>query len=148
MHQTLSLRSSDGAETKPAKLSKKGQRTRAGQRRLLDREALDGRLAISKIYDRLVGQIHQDLGGASELSAIELVLVEAFTGASVVLNNLNTRILTGAEIDNAMVAMHASASSTLVRCASRLGTARRAKSVPDLDTYLAVRAKALEPTPP
>jgi hypothetical protein len=138
MHQTLTA---IRASARSAKLSKKGRATRAGQRRLLDREALDGRLAISKNYDRLVGQIHQDLGGFSELSAIELALTEAFTGASVILNDLNTRILTGATIDNAMVAMHAAAISAMVRCASKLGTSRRARPIEDLDTFLAQRAK-------
>jgi hypothetical protein len=138
MHQTLTA---IGASA-PAKLSKKGRRTRAGQRRLLDREALDGRTAAAKAYDRLVSQIYADLGGVGELSAVEIVLAEAFTGAGVVLRDINTRIIGGAEIDAAMVAMHASASSTLVRCASRLGTARRSKPVQDLDSFLAERAKA------
>jgi hypothetical protein len=142
MHQTLSLRSSDGAEAKSAKVSKRGRQTRAGRRRLLDRESLDGRTNTAKVFDSLVGAIHSDLGGCDQLSAIELALVEAFTGASVVLNDLNTRILTGAAIDTPMVAMHAAAISGMVRCASRLGTARRAKPVPDLDTFLAERARA------
>jgi hypothetical protein len=154
MHQAVNLRSSDGAEIKPAraKLSKKGRLTRAGGRRLLDREALDGRLAVTKVYDQLVGQIHHDLGGPAELSAIEHELSEAFAGASIVLKHLNTQIVTGSEINPSMVAMHTAAISAMVRCASKLGTSRRARPVEDLDTFLAQRAKtkrltAEPPTP-
>jgi hypothetical protein len=80
----------------------------------------------------LVVAIHADLGGRDQLSAIEASLVESFAGAAVVLDNLNTRILTGAEINNAMVAMHAAAISAQVRVAAKLGTARRAKPIPGL----------------
>jgi hypothetical protein len=57
------------------------------------------------------------------------------------LRDINARILTGAEIDTATVAMHAQAISAMVRCAAKLGTSRRAKPIPDLDTFLAMRAK-------
>ena len=141
IHETLGLRSSDDVEVKPANLSKKGRATRAGRNRLLNRESLDGRLIVAKVYDRLVDQIHSDLGGRDQLTAIELSLVEAFAGATVVTDHLNTRILTGAEIDNISVAMHAQAISAMVRVASRLGLQRRAKPVMTLDQHLALRAQ-------
>jgi hypothetical protein len=59
---------------------------------------------------------------------------------------LNTRILTGAEITSALVAMHASAISAQVRVAAKLGTMRRAKPVPSLDEFLIERAKAKDAT--
>jgi hypothetical protein len=58
-----------------------------------------------------------------------------------VLDHLNAKILAGAEIDHALVAMHAAAISAQVRCAAKLGCARRARPVMDLDTYLAAKAK-------
>jgi hypothetical protein len=137
VYETLGLRSSNGAEVKPAKLSKRGRQTRAGRNRLLDRESLDGRTIVAKVFDQLVAAIHADLGGRDQLTAIELALVEAFAGSSVALNHLNTRILTGAEIDNTMIAMHAQAISAMVRVASRLGLQRRAKPVSSLTEYLA-----------
>jgi hypothetical protein len=140
LHETLGLRSSEDRE-KPAKLSKKGQVTRHGRARLLNRESLDGRTVTAKVFDRLVEAIHIDLGGRDQLSAIELSLVEAFAGAAVTLDHLNTRILTGAEVDNAMVAMHAQSISAMVRVSNKLGTGRRAKPVMDLDTFLALRTR-------
>jgi len=65
----------------------------------------------------------------------------SFAGAKVVLDHLNAKILAGAEIDHALVAMHAAAISAQVRCAAKLGCARRARPVMDLDTYLAAKAK-------
>jgi hypothetical protein len=129
VHQVLGLHSSESGEVQRAKLSKKGRVTRQGRKRLLNRESLDGRTIVAKVFDRLVEQIHADLGGRDQLSAIELALVEAFAGGAVTLDNLNTRILTGAEIDNAMVAMHAQAISAMVRVASRLGLQRRQRDV-------------------
>jgi ribosomal protein L18 len=131
----------NSAETKPARLSKKGRKTRAGKNRLVDRDSLDGRLAVAKGYDRLVAQIHQDLGGADRLSAMELELVEAFTGASKLFGSLNTGLLAGAEITPALVNMYALSISAMVRTASKLGTARRAKTVPSLNEWLARKAR-------
>jgi hypothetical protein len=135
IHQTL------GA--KPAKLSKRGRQTRAGRNRLLNRESLDGRTIVAKVFDQRVAAIHADMAGADQLSAIELALIEAFTGASVVLDDLNTRVLAGAPIDNAMVAMFAAATSAMVRVAAKLGTGRRTRDVtpPDPLDYQAEAAE-------
>jgi hypothetical protein len=141
-HQTLGLRGPDGTEIKPAKLSKRGSRTRAGRNRLLNRESLDGRCITAKVFDRLVEAIHADMGGPDQVSVMERRLIDAFCGASVVLDHLNAKIITGTEIDAATVAMHAQAISAMVRVARRLGTDRRAKPVMDLDTFLTMRAQA------
>jgi hypothetical protein len=141
VHQTLRKQLSDSnGEIKPAKVSRRGQQTRAGKVRLLDRESLDRRSAVFKVFDRLVSAIHVDMGGRDQLSAIELALIEAYAGAAVTLNHLNTQILAGAEIDSAMVAMHAQAISAMVRVASRLGTARRAKDVTGVTLGEVIRA--------
>lgn len=136
MRQMLS-----SAETKPARLSKKGSQTRAKRNRLINRDFLDGRWAVAKAYDSLVAAIHQDLGGADRMSTIELGLAEAFAGAKIVFGSINTKILTGAEITPAIANMHALSVSAMVRCASKLGTARRAKPIPSLNEWLAQKAR-------
>jgi hypothetical protein len=93
---------------------------------LLTRDQLDGRTNAAKTFDRLVSSIEADLGGRSELSQIELGLIEAFASSYVSLENINTRLLLGQQID---LAEHAQAVSSLVRVASRLGIRRRAKDV-------------------
>jgi hypothetical protein len=129
MHGSLGLRSLEGDEIKPAKLAKRRLVTRRGRNRLLNREALDGRTIVARVFDQLVAAIHSDLGGRDQLSAIELALVEAFAGATVTLDHINAKILTGAAIDNAVISMHAQAISAMVRVASRLGLQRRTKDV-------------------
>ena len=137
-HSTLALRK---GTAKPARLRPNGVATRTKRKRLIKRESLDGRCAVAKAYDTLVAAIRNDLGGSDELSAIELALVEAFAGAAVTLDHLNGRILTGAEIDNAIIQMHSQAINGMVKVGARLGLSRRSKSVMDLDTFLAARAQ-------
>jgi hypothetical protein len=91
---------------------------------LLTRSRIDRRSNAAKVFDRLVSDIEADLGGAEQLSAIERTLVEALAGSYVTLDNLNTRLLLGQEID---LSEHAQAVSAMVRVASRLGLRRRAK---------------------
>lgn len=113
----------------------KKRNKRAIRPQLLNRTQLDGRTNAARHFDRLVADIHADLGGQDQLSAIELALVEAFAGAAVTMDNLNTRILLGEQID---LAQHAQAVSAMVRVASRLGLRRRARDVssPGLTEYL------------
>ena len=75
------------------------------------------------------------------MSTIELGLAEAFAGAKIVFSSINTKILTGAEITPAIANMHALSVSAMVRCASKLGTARRAKTVPSLNEWLTQKAR-------
>jgi hypothetical protein len=73
------------------------------------------------------------LGGQNSLTAIELALVEAFTGAAVTLDNLNTRLLLGETID---LTAHSQTVSAMVRVAARLGVSRRMRDVtPDPLAY-------------
>jgi len=69
-------------------------------------------------------------------------LIEDFAGSKVILDHLHTRILSGATIDAEMVAMHAAEINAQVKLAAKLGLQRRAKLVPDLDTFLAMRRRA------
>jgi hypothetical protein len=108
------------------------RRKRTGRRskpQLLTRDQLDGRTNAAKLFERLIGNIAADLGGSDQLSTIECQLIEAFAGACVQMQHLNTRLALGEKID---LAEHAQAVSAMVRVASRLGLQRRAKAVPDL----------------
>jgi hypothetical protein len=105
----------------PAKASH--HRTRP---QLLSRAELDGRTNAAKEFDRLVAAIETDLGGHDRLSAIEVALVEAFAGAAVTLNHLNTQLALGQPID---LGQHAQCVSAMVSVASRLGLQRRPKDI-------------------
>jgi hypothetical protein len=120
---------------KPPRLSKRGK-TEQGKLHFLNRGDLDGRSNAAKTFDRLVVAIHSDLGGRDRLSAIELALAEAFAGATLILNDLNTRVLGGAEVDNAFITAHAASCSAMVRIGGRLGLQRRSRDVtPDPLAY-------------
>jgi hypothetical protein len=127
----------------------KATRKRDGRRRhiatrpqLLDRSQLDGRTNAAKIYDRLVANIQNDLGGREALSTVKAALVEAFAGAYVTVNNLNTRMLLGQAID---LGQHAQAVSAMVRVASRLGIERVARNItPSVRDYIASINEAAE----
>jgi hypothetical protein len=93
---------------------------------LLTRAELDGRTNAAKLFDRLVVDIENDLGGRAALSTIELALIEGFVGAAVTLHHLNTKLALGQDID---FGQHAQAVSAMVRVAARLGISRRAKDV-------------------
>jgi hypothetical protein len=99
---------------------------RATRPQFLTRDMLDGRTNAAKAFDAIVRAIEADLGGADQLSAIERALVEGFAGATVSLQNINTRLALGEAID---LSDQAQAISAMVRVASRLGEARRARAV-------------------
>jgi hypothetical protein len=85
-----------------------------------------GRTNAAKAFDQLVAAIEVDLGGRDQLSTIERALIEAFAGACVTLHHLNTKLALGESIDPSQ---HAQAVSAMVRVATRLGLARRAKDI-------------------
>jgi hypothetical protein len=123
----------DSARLRPAcspeSLAKRRRQHKATQPQLLTRAQLDGRTSAAKALDKLVADIEADLGGRDPLSTIELALIEAFAGATVTLQHLNTRLALGQEID---LSQHAQAVSSMVRVASRLGLQRRAREfIPD-----------------
>jgi hypothetical protein len=110
----------------PECLAKRRRQHKATRPQLLTRAQLDGRTSAAKAFDKLVADIETDLGGGDQLSAIELALIEAFAGAAVTLQHLNTRLALGQEID---LSQHALAVSSMVRVASRLGLRRRARDL-------------------
>ena len=107
-------------------VAKRRKRGRPTKPQLLTRDQLDGRTSAAKLLDRLVTAIEVDLGGSEQLSTIERQLVEAFAGACVTMQHLNTKLALGERID---LAEHAQAVSAMVRVASRLGLQRRAKEI-------------------
>jgi len=111
-----------GSPAKPARR----RPHRVVQPQLLTREQLDGRTNAAKLFDRLIRDIEIDLGGRDQLSTIELALIEAFAGAAVTLQHLNTQLALGQEID---LSQHAQAVSAMVRVAGRLGLQRRAREI-------------------
>ena len=108
---------------------------RRSRPQLLTRDQLDGRTNAAKVFDRLVIDIEGDLGGRDHLSTIERALIEAFAGACVTLQHLNTKLGLGEEID---LSQHAQAVGAMVRVASRLGLQRRPRTIetPTLSQYL------------
>jgi hypothetical protein len=108
----------------------------ATKHQLLTREMLDGRTNAAKYFDNLASAIQADLGGRDHLSTIELTLIEGYAGACVTLQHLNTKLALGQEID---LSQHAQCVSAMVRVATRLGLARRAKDIltpPKVSDYL------------
>jgi hypothetical protein len=96
-----------------------------GKVRLLTRQNLDGRTKARKRFDAVVTGIAADLGGEDRLSTVEKHLVEAFAGITVVVHDINARLLLGQEID---IGEAATAVSSLVRLAHRLGARHREES--------------------
>jgi hypothetical protein len=101
-------------------------RHKAAKLRLPTRATLDMRTLAAKAFDRLVRDIEIDLGGHDALSAIERELIEAFAGAAITMQSINTRLALGEKID---LIEHAQAASVMVRIATRLGLQRRAREV-------------------
>jgi hypothetical protein len=115
---------------------------------LVNRSDLDERTNTYRVFDSLINRVHTDLGGEDQLSAIQLGLVEAFAGASVMLGHLNTQVLAGAEIDSNLVTSFSAVAGAMVRLASRLGVGRIPRTVgasilpPSPEAYFAFKAKA------
>jgi hypothetical protein len=97
-----------------------------GKLRLLTRESLDGRTKAAQKFDAVARAIAEDLGGEDRLSAIQKHLVEAFAGVSIHLGDLHARLLLGEKID---ICEHATAVSTMVRIAQRVGVRRTQRDV-------------------
>ena len=117
--------------------------------RARDLVPLDHTSGAGRFFAKMVREIEADLGAGSRrnLSRIEGELIRAFAGAATQLQYLNHQILLGegSEID---LAGFSQLASTMLRIGSRLGTTRRAKSVIDLDTFLAMRKSAKPPKAP
>jgi hypothetical protein len=93
-----------------------------GKLRLVTRAALDQRTTAAKLFAQTVTEISRDLGGTENLSQIERSLIEAYAGASLMLNHMSARLIEGEQIS---LVRYASACGALVRIATRLGIKRR-----------------------
>jgi hypothetical protein len=107
-----------------------------------DLAPLDRTSGAGRFFAKMVREIEVDLGAGSRrnLSRIETELINAFCGAATQLQYINHQILLGegSEID---LAGFSQLASTMLRIGSRLGVARRAKPVMDVDTFLELRRR-------
>jgi hypothetical protein len=104
--------------------------------RLLMREQLDGRSYAAKMFDSLIASIKADLG--SDLTAIEVQLVEAFAGLAVLTNHLSSRaLMLDGKYPTLDVGSFVQVTTALGRLGALLGLERRARNVtPSLAAYL------------
>lgn len=113
-------------------------RSRQARSRLSNRVAklmdVDGRSAVARRFRDLTADVIQDQGGVDRCSTVRLALIRRFAGLATLAETLEARLVAGHKVD---VVEATQLASTLVRLASRIGLDRRAKSVPDLDSYLA-----------
>ena len=100
-----------------AELSRSKQPDRDKQP-ILSRDELDGRTKAAQRFDAIAEGIAADLGGEDHLSTVQKHLVEAFAGAALRVQDFNTRLLIGSDVD---VLAHCQAISTMVRIAARIG---------------------------
>jgi hypothetical protein len=112
----------------------------------LTRDQIDGRSNAAKQFDAIALGIAQDLGGEENLTTVQKHLVEAFAGAAIHVNELNTKLLLGDKVD---LISHSTAISTLVRVASRIGIHRLltrdvTPSVADYVEYISDKEKEKE----
>ncbi len=103
------------------RLPKRDRRHRAVKHQLLTRKSLDLRSNAAKEFDRLVGAITADPGGAENLSTIQLRLVEAFAGQYSLLQGQHFKLLLRQPVDMWAAGLTA---TSLVRLCNRLGVQR------------------------
>ena len=83
----------DTAAVTPPQRPKRSHR--AVKPQLVTRAMLDQRTQAGRAFNQLASAIEQDLGGRSELSNIELGLIEAFTGANITLQRAQREVSAG-----------------------------------------------------
>jgi hypothetical protein len=101
---------------------------------------VDGRSLIARRYRDISNAIFIDQGGVERCSEARQQLVRRFAAASVIAEQLESRLANGEKID---IAEHSLLSSTLTRLATRIGIDRRSKDIspPSVEAYLAHIAK-------
>jgi hypothetical protein len=107
----------------------------------LTRENMDRRTLASKKFDALVAQIRRDCGDTfgvngtgtdtglfsdTNLTAIQIALVESYAGCTVLLDAMTTQVLLGQEVN---IADYCQLASTLVRIGARIGIRRKPRDV-------------------
>jgi hypothetical protein len=105
-----------------------------GALKLITREQLDGRTRAAHFYDLTRDDVIRDLGGEDQLNAVQRVLLDAFVGASLVVNDMSTRSMLGESID---VEKLSNAMSTLLRLSRALGVSKEIKKTePGFSQYM------------
>jgi hypothetical protein len=112
---------------------------RATRQKFITRAQLGKRSHTAKLFDEISSQIITDLSGGdpSKLSRIELELVEAFTGAAVLMRHVCAAAMVKSAKEPFNIAAFASAATAMSRIGGQLGLTRRQKEVlPSLNQYL------------
>jgi hypothetical protein len=93
----------------------------------ITRGNLDGRTLAARQWETIVTQIRDDCSAnGTELTLVQLAMVEAFAGLSVQLDALNTDVLLGKSVDQGP---YCQLITTMVRVGSRLGVKRKPKEI-------------------
>ena len=100
-------------------------------------EQMDGRRALARDMQARHREICDDLGGADCLSYLSRSLIERYLWLEYWLAEQERTLADGGEFD---VARWVQAANSAQGIAQRLGLARKASDVPDLQTYLKQRA--------
>jgi len=98
---------------------------------------MDGRRALARDMQARHREICNDLGGADSLSYLSRSLVERFLWLEFWMAEQERTLADGGDFD---VARWVQAANSAQGIAQRLGLARKAQDVPDLQTYLKRRA--------
>ena len=100
---------------------------------------LDGRYAVAQVMRERYRAFTDDLGGADRLSYPQRSLVERALWLEYWLAQQEQSLAKGQDFD---IARWTQAANSLQGILSKLGLERKAKDVPDLQTYLKQRATA------
>ena len=93
-------------------------------------------------FDGMVAAITADLAG--DLTTIEMSLVTAFAGCSVMVQTMNKSVVSP-DSSGTDIQSYAMAVSCMTRCARMLGLKRRQRDLtPDLNTYLSGKKEITE----
>jgi hypothetical protein len=96
---------------------------------------VDGRSLIARRYKDICAAIYADQGGVDQCSESRQQLIRRFAAASVLAEQLESKLANGEDID---IVKHALLCSTLTRLSQRNGINRIPRDVtPSLNTYLA-----------
>lgn len=102
-------------------------------------DALDGRYGVARELRQRFAEVCNDLGGADRLSYMQRSLAERGLWLEYWLSTQEQALVKGGKMD---VSRWIQAANSLQGIYSRLGLERKAKDVPDLQTYLRSKATA------
>lgn len=103
---------------------------------------IDGRSVVARRYRDLYEALCRDQGGEDRLSEVRLQLIRRFAAASVLAEQMEARVASGASVD---ISEYCQLASAATRLSNRIGIERKAKVIPDLKDYLASKTIDAEP---